>query len=100
ADGGEVGHVAPECDVSEEMGVLVEPGVEAEAAGGRGDVKLLFRATQTQPAPPEHIDPFARIYPGPAGGVVERAARQPEHGRDDEIPGVSRDGVPVRKREI
>src|SRR6476659_4833965 len=74
ADGGEVGHVAPERDVSEEMRVLVQPGVEAEVAGGRIDVELLVQAIQTEPALPEYIERFAPIYPEPAGGVVERGA--------------------------
>src|SRR4030095_11585214 len=100
ADGGKVGHVAPESDVSEEMRVLVQPGVEAEVAGGRIDVELFIKAIQTEPALPEYIERFAPIYPEPAGSIVERGARLPEGGGDDEIAGVSRNRVPIRKREV
>ena len=45
ADRGEVGHVAPEGDMSEEVRVLVEPGVEPKAAGRRVDVELLVEGS-------------------------------------------------------
>src|SRR4029453_6638521 len=32
ADGGEFGHVAPECEMCKEVGVLVEPGIKPKAA--------------------------------------------------------------------
>ena len=100
ADRGEVGHIAPEGDVSEEMRVLVHPGVEPKAAGRRVDVQLLVEAVQTEPIPPECIDPFAPIDPRPAGAVIERGARVSEHGGEDKIGGVSGDRVPVGKRKI
>ena len=72
ADGGEFGHVAPEGEVREEVRVLVEPGIEAEAAGRRVDVELLVQGVQIDPVPVEGVDPFAAVDPEPAGAVVQR----------------------------
>src|SRR5918996_846822 len=85
ADRGEVGHVAAECDMSEEVRVLVHPGIEPKVAGRRVDVKLLVEGVQREPAPEGCIDPFAPIHPEPARAVVQRAARVPEHGGQDEM---------------
>src|SRR6476659_8574141 len=99
ADRGEVGHIATNRDVSEEMRILVHAGVEPKATRRRVDIKLLIEAIQTEPIPPECIDPFAPVDPRPAGAVIERAAWVPEHGGEDKIGGVSGDRVPVGKRK-
>jgi hypothetical protein len=70
ADRGEVGHIATDCDVGEEMRVLVQPGVEPKAAGRRVDVKLLIEAVQTEPSHPECVDPVTTVDPRPAGAVI------------------------------
>ena len=100
ADRGEFGHVAPECEMSEEVGVLIEPRIEPKAAVRRVDVELLVEGVQTDPVTVEVVDPFAPIDPEPARSVEQRGARLTEHGGDDEIVGISRHRVPVRKREI
>src|SRR4029453_1262253 len=100
ADGGEFGHIAPECEMSKEVGVLVEPGIEPKAALRRIDVELLVERVQTDQVSVEVVDPFAPIDPEPARSVVQRAAWLTEHGGDNEIVGVAGDRVPVRKREI
>src|ERR1700686_2351364 len=41
SDRGEFGHIASEGEMSEEVGILVEPGIEPKAAVWRVDVKLL-----------------------------------------------------------
>src|ERR1700730_13250156 len=41
ADGGEIGHVAPEANMSEEVRIYVQSGIEPEVAVGPIDVKLL-----------------------------------------------------------
>ena len=41
ADGGEIGHVASEANMSKEMRVYVQPGIEPKVAVGPIDVKLL-----------------------------------------------------------
>ena len=51
ADRGEFGHVASEGEMSEEMRVLVETGIEPEVAVGRVDVKLLVEGVQIDPVP-------------------------------------------------
>src|SRR6266566_1829549 len=68
ADGCEVGHVAAECKVSQEMRVEVESRIKSSVAGRRVDVNRL---------------------------VIERAAGNPEYGRHDQIGDVSGDWVPV-----
>ena len=96
---GEFRHVAAECEMSEEVRVLVQVGLKPEAAVRRVDVKLLVEGIQADPVPVQEVDPFAGIDPGPASAVEQRAARNPEHGRNDEIVRVSGDRVPVGKRE-
>src|SRR6202011_3984433 len=39
-DRGEFGHISPEGEMSKEVGILVEPGIEPKAAVWRVDVKL------------------------------------------------------------
>ena len=100
ADRGEFGHIAAEGEVGEEVRVLVHPGIEPKVAVRRVDVKRLVQGAQIDPLFVEDIDPFAPIDPGPARAVVERGARDPEHGGDDEIVGVAGERVPVGKRKL
>ena len=100
SDRGEFGHVAAEGEMGEEVRVLVHPGIEPEVAGRRVDVELLVEGVQIDPVLVEGVDPFAPIHPGPARAVVQRGARVPEHGGDDEIVGVAGDRVPVGKRKL
>src|SRR5437763_13225772 len=97
---GEFGHSAPEGEVSKEVGVLVEAGIEPKAAGRRVDVELLVEGVQREKALIDHIDALAAIHPEPASAVVQRAARVPEHRGDNEIFGVSSDRVPIGEREV
>src|ERR1700674_1373235 len=99
SDRGEFGHIASEGEMSEEVRVLIETGIEPQAAVWRVDVELLVESVQRDPVPIERIDAFAPIHPEPASAVVQRAARVPEHRRDNEIIGVSSNRIPVRKRE-
>ena len=100
SDGREFGHVAPEREMREEMGVLVEPGIEPKAALRRVDVELLVEGIETDPVSVDVIDPFAPIDPEPARAVVQRGARLAEHGGEDQIVGISGHRIPVRQREI
>src|SRR4029077_5465833 len=78
----------------------IEPGIEPQAAVWRVDVELLVKGVQRDPVPEARIDALAVIYPEPASAVVQRGARDAEHGGDDEIIGVSSDRIPVREREV
>src|SRR6202040_611583 len=100
SDRGEFGHIASEGEMSEEVRVLMETGIEPKAAVWRVDVELLVESVQRDPVPIERIDALAAIHPEPASAVVQRAARDPEHGGDDEIVRVSGDRVPVGEREV
>src|SRR4029450_568408 len=80
ADRGEVGHVAAECEMGQEMRVDVKPGIEALIPVRRVDIDLLVEDVEVDPVPIELIDPFARIDPEPAGAVKQRAAWVPEGG--------------------
>ena len=83
SDGREFAHVAPEREMREEVGVLVEPGIEPKAALRRVDVELLVEGIETDPVSVDVIDPFAPIDPEPARAVVQRGARLAEHGGED-----------------
>src|SRR6202045_55562 len=100
ADSGEFGHIASEGEMSEEVRVLIETGIEPQAAVWRVDVELLVESVQRDPVPIERIDALAVVYPEPASAVVQRAARDPEHRGDNEIIGVSSNRIPVREREV
>src|SRR4029077_18978821 len=97
SDRGEFGHISSEGEMSEEVWVLIETGIESQAAVWRVDVELLVKGVERDPVPIERIDALAVVYPEPASAVVQRAARYAEHGGDDEIVRVSSDRVPVRK---
>src|ERR1700686_2358315 len=100
SDRGEFGHIASEGEMSEEVRVLIETGIEPQAAVWRVDVELFVEGVQRDPVPIEVIDALAAIHPEPASAVVQRAARIPEHSGDDEVFRVSSDRVPVREREV
>src|ERR1700731_694394 len=100
SDRGEFGHIASEGEMSEEVRVLIETGIEPQATVWRVDVELLVEGVQRDPVPIERIDTLAIIYPEPASAVVQRGARDPEHGGDDEIVRVSSNRIPVREREV
>src|SRR3984893_16963035 len=57
SDRGEFGHIASEGEMSEEVGILVEPGIEPKAAVWRVDVKPLVEGVQRDPVLVELIDP-------------------------------------------
>src|ERR1700745_1373340 len=59
ADRREFGHVAAQCDMSEEVRVLVHPGIEPQAAVRRVDVKLFVEGVQSEPVPVERRAPPA-----------------------------------------
>src|ERR1700726_593783 len=94
---GEIGHIASDCKMRQEMRVGVQLGIKAVATRWRVDVKVLVESVQTQPVPVEYIDPFAPIDPGPARAVIERGTGIPEHGRHDQVSDISGDWVPVRE---
>ena len=99
ADRGEIGHIASDCKMRQEMRVGVQLGIKAVAARWRVDVKVLVESVQTQPVPVKYVDPFAAVDPGPARAVIQCGARSPEHGRQNQIGVVSGDRVPVGKRK-
>ena len=74
--------------------------IEPKVAVRRVDVDRLVEGAQIDPLFVDDVDPFAPIDPGPARAVVQRGARDPERGGDDEIVGVSGERVPVRKRKL
>jgi len=82
------------------MRVEVKSRIEPNVAVGRVDVTCLIKSVQIDPVLIKRIDPFAAIDPGPASAVIEGGAGIPEHGRHDQISGVSADWVPVRESEI
>src|ERR1700686_832019 len=100
SDRGEFCHIASESEMSEEVGVLIETGIEPQAAVWRVDVELLVESVQRDPVPIERIDTLAVIYPEPASAVIQGGARNPEHRRDNQIIGVSSNWIPVREREV
>src|SRR3984957_7517689 len=70
ADGGEIGHVAPEANMSEEVRVYVQSGIEPEVAVGSIDVKLLVKSIQVDPVLERCINASAAIDPEPARTVI------------------------------
>src|SRR3984957_7805394 len=100
ADGGEIGHIAPEANMSKEMRVYVQPGIEPEVAVGPIDVKLLVEGVQIDPVLERCIDASAAIDPKPARTVIQRAARDTEHGWHDQVSFVAGDWVPIGKRKV
>src|SRR3984893_11261255 len=83
SDRGEFGHIASEGEVSKEVGVLIETGIEPQAAIWRVDVEFLVESVQRDPVPIERVDPEPFVYPEPAIAIVQRAARDPEHRGDN-----------------
>ena len=77
ADRGEIGHVAPEANMSEEVRVYVQSGIEPEVAVGPIDVKLLVKGVQVDPVLERSINTSAAIDPEPARTVIQRAAWVP-----------------------
>src|ERR1700693_1293296 len=100
ADGGEIGHVAPEANMSEEVRVYVQSGIEPEVAVGPIDVKLLVKGVQVDPVLERCINASAAIDPEPARTVIQRAAWVPEHGWHDQVSFVAGDWVPIGKRKV
>src|ERR1700686_1727268 len=100
ADGGEIGHVTPEANMSEEVRIYVQSGIEPEVAVGPIDVKLLVEGVQVDPVLERCIDASAAIDPKPARTVIQRAAWDTEHGWHDQISFVAGDWVPIGKRKV
>src|ERR1700722_16203079 len=70
AAGGEIGHVAPEANMSEEVRIYVQSGIEPEVAVGPIDVKLLVEGVQVDPVLERCINASAAIDPEPARTVI------------------------------
>src|SRR3984893_2141311 len=99
-DGGEIGHVASEANMSEEVRIYVQSRIEPEVAVGPIDVKLLVESVQVDPVLERCVNASTAIDPEPARTVIQRAAWIPEHGWHDQISFVAGDRVPVGKRKI
>src|SRR3984957_6356880 len=93
ANGGEIGHIAPESNMSKEMRVYVQPGIEPEVAVGPTEEKLLVEGSRFVPVLERCIDASAAIDPKPARTVIQRAAWDTEHGWHDQVSFVAGDWV-------